>query len=422
MRSFLVEALVVLGAFGSGVARADDPLAGEWAGGFSLGADSFTVIGHVERGPDGFKGNWIVLPEGQFALEEIRLEGDRVRLRVARPLGALAVDASLAAGVIEGDVRSGERGGRLELRRFVPLPADRLERYAGAYELAAGERVYLQPWSEMMDLTQLTYLDTRGRFRYLLPASESALFSGPGLVKFVPAEVSVRFHEEGGIASGLVWEEGGLTRTARRLDLYGSDDVTFQSGDVSLAGRLLLPKGRGRHPAVVFAHGSGPQDQASGLPFVHFLVERGIAILGYDKRGVGGSGGDWKQSGFETLADDLLAGVRFLKGRPEIDPKRIGILGVSQGGWLGPLAASRSKGVAFVVSVSGPGVSPAEQENDRIGNAAREAGLPASDVEQLLALRRMVDDYLRGKTTWEALKAALEAKKEAPWSRTGSGS
>jgi pimeloyl-ACP methyl ester carboxylesterase len=94
------------------------------------------------------------------------------------------------------------------------------------------------------------------------------------------------------------------------------------------------------------------------------------------------------------LCDDGLAAVEFLKSRKEIDSGRIGVWGLSQGGWLGPLAASQSSDISFVIAVSGPGVSPGEQMLVYYANELRDRGMAESDVRQADALRREVWTYL----------------------------
>jgi Predicted hydrolase of the alpha/beta superfamily len=80
-------------------------------------------------------------------------------------------------------------------------------------------------------------------------------------------------------------------------------------------------------------------------------------VLGYDKRGVGESTGDWNAATYEDLAGDAVAAVEYLKTRRDIDAAQIGLLGISQAGWIMPLAAVRSKDVAFLISISGAGVT-----------------------------------------------------------------
>ena len=93
----------------------------------------------------------------------------------------------------------------------------------------------------------------------------------------------------------------------------------------------------------------------------HWFATHGVAALAYDKRGVNESTGDFRIVSFTDLAADGLAAVAVVKARTDIDPGRIGVWGMSQGGWLGPLAASQSKDVAFVIAVSAQGCRPASR-------------------------------------------------------------
>ena len=156
----------------------------------------------------------------------------------------------------------------------------------------------------------------------------------------------------------------------QKADRFTTEDVTFRNGRVRLAGTLMKPKSPGPWPAVVFVHGSGPEKRRGGNPraplaMVGYFAERGIAVLTYDKRGVGKSTGDWTRSGFDDLAADGLAGVRFLRRQSGIRCGAVGVWGASQGGWIAPLMASRSRDVAFIVIVSSPGVSGIVQDRQR---------------------------------------------------------
>ena len=190
-------------------------------------------------------------------------------------------------------------------------------------------------------------------------------------------------------------------------------EVTFRSGDATLAGTLFLPDGGGRHPGVVLFHGSGPQSRDSFTG--RWFAEHGVAALAYDKRGVGDSSGDFRAVPFMDLVDDGLAGLAFLKARSDINPKAIGVWGLSQGGWLGPLAASRSKAIAFVIAVSGPGVSPGEQMVFYDGNLLRNGGMADRDVEEASDLRRKVWHLLSTGEGSEETRIALERAKSRPW-------
>jgi dipeptidyl aminopeptidase/acylaminoacyl peptidase len=172
--------------------------------------------------------------------------------------------------------------------------------------------------------------------------------------------------------------------------------VTFGSGDAMIAGSLRMPATPGRHPAVVYVHGSGPGTRNQISLLAHFFLHRGIAVLGYDKRGVGRSTGDWRRIDFPELASDALAAVNFLRGRPDIDPQRVGLYGISQGGWVVSLAASLSSDVAFFISHSGPGVSPKKQEFTMLTNIMTMSGLAKEDVDGVLQAISLLYQY--GKT------------------------
>src|SRR5262249_31118792 len=160
-----------------------------------------------------------------------------------------------------------------------------------------------------------------------------------------------RFYQEEARSAHFI-----LRRMEKKPPPYKQEEVSFQNGEVKLAGTLLTPLKKGRRPAVVFFHGSGPQTRESYLRFfADLFARRGVVALIYDKRGTGASTGEvWYRTGdrFDVLAADALSGVRFLLSRPEVDPKKIGLWGLSQGGWLAPLAASRSKDIAFLIVVA----------------------------------------------------------------------
>jgi len=144
--------------------------------------------------------------------------------------------------------------------------------------------------------------------------------------------------------------------------------VRFACVGAQLAGTLDVPPGRGPFPAVVWVHGAGESARLpyDGAPLIQALVDAGIAVLSYDKRGVGESEGeccpgDYGQ--FNLLAADVDSAVAALRSRPEIDPSRIGLLGASQAGWVVPLAAVRSNGrVAFTALVDAPAVATGEED------------------------------------------------------------
>lgn len=147
---------------------------------------------------------------------------------------------------------------------------------------------------------------------------------------------------------------------------YYSEDITFENkqADIHLAGTLTLPSREGIFPAVILISGSGPQNRNEELaghkPFLvlsDYLTKNGFAVLRYDDRGTALSQGDFKRATSVDLATDVESAVAYLKTRKEINPANIGLIGHSEGGLLAPLVAIKSRDVAFIVMLAGPGIS-----------------------------------------------------------------
>ena len=192
------------------------------------------------------------------------------------------------------------------------------------------------------------------------------------------------------------------------------EEITFNSGDVILSGTLVIPSGAGPWPGVVFVHGAGAETRDASRFLASYYAERGIASLIYDKRGAGQSGGDWQAVGFDALAQDVLAAVEVLKRRSEIDPAAIGLRGQSQGGWVAPLAASQSTEIAFVVTVAGPLVPPAEEGHWDAVRALQLAGYDTTVIAEVDALLAERDEAVRT-GNWEPYRAALTKAQQRPW-------
>lgn len=216
---------------------------------------------------------------------------------------------------------------------------------------------------------------------------------------------------------------------------YDAEDVSYEDKGVHLAGTLTLPRGQGPFPGALMITGSGPQDRDETIsghkPFwiiADYLARRGIAVLRVDDRGVGKSSGDSMQASFDDMSGDVLAGIRYLKGRKEIDAKHIGVIGHSEGGMVGPLAATRSSDISFVVMLAGMGVSFEQAVDSHLSQAElmmREAGSPEEAITWNNALQKMIFRVLQSesdskiavekmRTELDNMKASLpEAQRKA---------
>ena len=173
---------------------------------------------------------------------------------------------------------------------------------------------------------------------------------------------------------------------------YGVEQVGFSNmgSKIRLAGTLTLPRGTGPHPAIVLIPGQGEVDR-DGTLFGHqfyrvladHLTRRGFAVLRSDKRGIGQSGGNYAGATTFDFASDTEAGLAFLRSRPDIDARRIGLLGHSEGGLVGTIVAGRDNAVAFLVLMAGNGVPLGDMLLARTSRQAQ-GGLAAAERERAL--------------------------------------
>jgi uncharacterized protein len=182
-------------------------------------------------------------------------------------------------------------------------------------------------------------------------------------------EISGTFKQGGASLPLLFKRVGEIPKISRSQEPqkpypYDEEEVSYKNlkDDVKLAGTLTLPRTGRPHPAVILITGSGGQDRnetvAGHRPFLvlaDYLTRKGIAVLRVDDRGVGGSDSGSPTATSENYAGDVLAGVTYLLGRKEINPKSIGLIGHSEGGMIAPMVAAQSKDVGFIILLAGPG-------------------------------------------------------------------
>jgi pimeloyl-ACP methyl ester carboxylesterase len=208
-----------------------------------------------------------------------------------------------------------------------------------------------------------------------------------------------------------------LERTGPARTLYVEEDVSFASVDAELAGTMIYPASPGPHPTIVWIHGSGGvgrrRSDYVNLPYL--LADRGFASLVYDKRGVDESTGDWRTADFFDLANDALAGIEHIGGLATVDERSIGLCATSQGGWVAPIVAVRSKDVAAIATISASGVSSAEQTIYFIEGQLRLAGATPEEIAHASSLQRRVHDFVRTGSGHDALQADLDAVRQDKW-------
>jgi hypothetical protein len=194
-----------------------------------------------------------------------------------------------------------------------------------------------------------------------------------------------------------------------------TENIAFMDGDVKLAGTLVKPYGKGPFPAIVFVHGSGPSTRWYAFGEALTLTKFGFASVVYDKRGAGESGGDWTKASLDDLSQDAIAAIDYAATRPDIDARRIGLWGHSQGGWVVPRALSLGARASFAVVLAGGGVRPRQVEMSDYGHTLDHLGVSGDQRTRALALVDNYLEYLGGRRSHAQILAALDADRGESW-------
>jgi uncharacterized protein len=387
---------------------------GNWAGSLEAGDAVLHLVLHVSKTEDGsFKATIDSLDQGVYGIEVTAFTPNGSELRFS-----VSSAGALYEGKISAD-RSGIQGTWSQGNVGLPLSFHRQAAGAGAKKpgdaIAGAEGV----WQGALEANGL-------RLRFQLHVTHddqkqlvAALDSPDQGISGLPAiRVSQKinvFHFEIPVVDGVyegtldaaksgingTWTQGGITRNLsfQRSDQllglvrpqnpakpypYREEQVTFANpkAQLSLAGTLTLPSGSGPFPAGILIADSGPHDRdenvAGHRPFLvlaDHLTRKGIAVLRYDKRGIGKSTGQFEQATTEDFASDATAALAYLKSRKEIDAKKIGLIGHSEGGIIAPLVASRSSEVAWMVLLAAPGLKGEDVMLLQSGLILKAAGL-----------------------------------------------
>lgn len=188
---------------------------------------------------------------------------------------------------------------------------------------------------------------------------------------------------------------------------YDEEEVSYRNekDNIKISGTLTVPRSGGPYPAVLLITGSGSQDRnetiAGHRPFLvlaDYLTRNGIAVLRVDDRGVGGTEMGSLSATSENFADDVLAGVGFLKQRKEIDPRMIGLIGHSEGGMIAPIAAARSKDVSFIVLLAGPGQRGEDIIYTQMEQIQKAQGAHVDTIRHTLSLMKKINAIVKTET------------------------
>lgn len=245
-----------------------------------------------------------------------------------------------------------------------------------------------------------------------------------------PTDVEVWGDEQGRLlrlriaAQGLeVSREDMSAVSTRRVSMTRANDeeIRIDANGFSLAGTLSKPAdAKGPLPAVILVSGSGPTDRdetVAGIPIfgqlAQALAEAGFAVLRYDKRGVGQSGGRVESATLGDYADDVRAAVRTLADRKDIDRRRIALVGHSEGGSLSLITASKEKRVAAVALLATIGTTGADLNMYQVTHALERSSRPADERQQTLQLQRQIQQAVITGKGWEAISVPEAVRRQA---------
>jgi uncharacterized protein len=292
-------------------------------------------------------------------------------------------------------------------------------RFSGAYRFADGTLMMITPRQGAV----LRFKKMNGETGALWPSKETDGYEGgDGWLQHEPVTNRVQFERDArGQIAGLTWHrtvQGTATDLqATRLPLR-EEMVTFQSGDLTLRGKLVLPEGNGPFAVVVPVHGSEGSSAVNQYSDPYMHAAHGIAAFVYDKRGTGDSEGEYTAN-FEVLSNDTVAAVKYLRTRTEIGGDKIHLAGFSQGGWIAPLAALKDGNIRTVFV--GFGVAVPVLGEDRWGYvyAFQQKGFGQQEIAEMDGIAEILGDIFdRGQDRWDDFHQAVEAARSKPWFET----
>lgn len=429
-------------------------LAGSWVGDLKAGNQTLRPVFRVI--PDG-EGGWKATVDDEVqrfyglpvSLAQVEADGT-VRLEVAMTAGTFSGKFTEDGNGLEGTWK--QRGGEfpLSLERTDDLPAVSKEvagslagHWKGLLQVSGVElRLVLNLESPSTGGLEGT-LDSPDQGANGIPISrvdalegkQVRICVGAVLANFVgelqdPDTFKVHMFQGGGrfpLTMKRVEQVEALPRpqTPKAPFPYSIHEVEYQNevGGITLAGTLTVPNGEGPFPAVLLITGSGAQDRDETIfehkPFwviADHLSRAGIAALRVDDRGVGGSSGGETAATSADLATDVAAGVAFLRQRPKIDPKRIGLIGHSEGGLIAPMVAAEDAQIAFLVLLAGPGTTGRQILVDQTELIGRAAGTEESMLKENRRLQNLLFDLILDENLdpAEAEKQMIAAMKSSP--------
>jgi fermentation-respiration switch protein FrsA (DUF1100 family) len=436
-------------------------IAGDWQGTLKPSSGELRIVLHVAKYFGGFKASMDSVDAGAngMPVTAISLEDTKLNFEVASIGGSYEGKVNADASLIRGEWSQSGLSFPLDFKRqTTPIktehkpakPSDIDGAWQGNVDMGALKVRGIFHFVNTDDGLTAT-LDLPDQNATSMPAA-SVVRNGASIaveVKALGGRFEGKFSDDLKTLDGT-WSQSGQSKPlvlqrvtdAAQLERkrpqnpvkpypYSAEDLTYENkvAGIKLAATLTIPRGKGPFPAVVLITGSGPQDRDESLlghkPFLvlsDYLTRHGIAVLRADDRGIAKSGGVFGTATTADFATDAEAGVAYLKTRSEVNPRKIGLIGHSEGGVIAPMVAARNPDVAFIVMMAGTGVSGHEilvAQRRLISEAAGDSpeNLDKGDAQQralLTLVEQEKDDAVLEKKARELLAGSVPEAQIAP--------
>ena len=421
MKRILILAALVAAA---GLAQAQDKdLTGDWQGTLSAGGANLRLVLHVSKAADGsLKANLDSVDQGvNIPVNSVTFKDSRLSLSLEMIHGSYEGKISTDGNVISGTWTQGQPF-PLDFKRPAPAkPSDIDGTWMGTLDTgtiklhvvfhilnsANGLTATMDSPDQGMKSLQTSAVKRAGASLRIEADKLDGVYVGT--IAADKSSIDGKWTQKGNtfpLVLKPVKDEAVLEPKRPQNPVkpypYRDEDVTYENKiqNVTLAATFTVPQGKGPFSAVVLITGSGPQDRDETLlghkPFLilsDYLTRHGIAVLRADDRGTAKSTGDFKTATTADFATDTEAGIAYLKTRLEVDPRKIGLIGHSEGAVIAPMIAARNPDVAFIVMMAGSGVSGdqvlvAQREAIAVagGTKPEEAAKYAAKEKEMLAL------------------------------------
>lgn len=209
-----------------------------------------------------------------------------------------------------------------------------------------------------------------------------------------------------------------LTVAIGRSQSIAVEKLKFVSSNDTLVGYLSKPVNVNPFPVVIVLHSAsfGTHDKPIYNHLAKTLNEIGVGVFIYDRRGSGESGGSFSGASLEDLAKDGVAALNTLKARSDVIKSKVGLYGVSQGGWIAPIVYNFAKEeVAFMILVSSCGATPADQMDYTAKTTLLQKGFDKKTINTALHLRSVINNYYRGIISYDSASRIVENFRNTPW-------